>query len=216
MKLKVAVLIFIIVSGVQENYAQYKENDWSERDTWMDVSKIFELSEIESGSVVADVGCHEGYLTIHLAKKVEESGRIYAVDVREDRLRKLDEHLEERKITNVTTVLGDYDDPKLPMQALDAVIVMDTYHEIKDYKTVLTHIKTSLKPQGKIIIIEKLKKHMRNKSRAEQIDAHTLSKHYVKSELQDAGFVISKEIKDFGKWENDSSKTIWIVVGILQ
>ncbi|MEW7292954.1 class I SAM-dependent methyltransferase [Aquimarina sp. 2304DJ70-9] len=216
MKLKVAVLIFIGVCTLEECHAQYKENDWADRDTWMNVSKIFELSEIESGSVVADVGCHEGYLTIHLSKKVGESGKIYAVDVREDRLRTLDEHVKEREIANVTTVLGDYDDPKLPKQSLDAVIVMDTYHEIKEYKTVLAHIKTSLKPKGKIIIIEKLKKHMRNKSRADQIEAHTLSMSYVRSELKSAGFLISKEINDFGKWENDATKTIWILVGTIQ
>ncbi|GAA4277383.1 class I SAM-dependent methyltransferase [Aquimarina mytili] len=217
MKLKSKALIFLLVLiTVEESYTQYKENDWADRDTWMNVSRIFELAGITSGSKVADVGCHEGYLTIHLAKRVGESGNIYAVDVREDRLEKLKRHVKHRKLTNVKTIVGDYDDPKLPEETLDAVIVMDTYHEIDEYLTVLAHIKASLKTQGRIIIIEKFKIHMRNTSREEQMEAHTLSHTYVKSELQDAGFLITKEITDFGKWENDPDKTIWLLIGELQ
>ncbi len=216
MKLKLKGLIFLLlISTVKYSCAQYKEYDWTERDTWMNVARIFEFSGIRSGSKVADIGCHEGYLTIHLAKRVGETGRVYAVDVRQDRIQALEGHLKDRKLTNVETIVGDYDNPKLPKKTLDAVIVMDTYHEIDEYSTVLKHIKAALKTQGRIIVVEKLKKHMRGKSREEQIEAHTLSHVYVKSELQEAGFTISKEIINFGTWENDPNKVIWLLAGEL-
>ncbi|WP_101451065.1 class I SAM-dependent methyltransferase [Aquimarina sp. MAR_2010_214] len=208
--LVLSVLILIVDIG----YAQYKKTDWEERDTWMNVPKIFKLAEINQGNEVADVGCHEGYLTMHLAQKVGELGKVYAVDVREDRLEKLDKYIDDRKLKNIETIVGDYDNPKLPNDTLDVVVVMDTYHEMDDYMKILGHIKKSLKPGGRIVIIEKFKEHMLNTSRAEQTEKHTLSLNYVKQELQKAGFSISKEIKDFGKWKNESDKTIWILVGI--
>lgn len=208
--LVVSVLILIVEIG----YAQYKKTDWEERDEWMNVPEIFELAKIEKGSAVADVGCHEGYFTMHLAQKVGESGKVYAVDVREDRLDKLDEYIKDRRLQNIKTIVGDYDNPKLPNETLDVVVIMDTYHEMDDYMKILDHIKKSLKPGGRIVIIEKFKEHMLNTSRAEQTEEHTLSLKYVKKELQKAGFLISKEIKDFGKWKNESDKTIWVLVGV--
>ncbi len=214
MKRSNKIYTFLFLIGIIEiASAQYKEDQWADRDTWMDVSKIFKLSNIEAGDFVADIGCHEGYLTIHIAKQVGASGKVYAVDVREDRLNKLDEHLRERKFTHVNTILGDYDNPKLPEKLLDAVVVMDTYHEMDDYMVILKHIKKSLKPDGRIVIIEKFKSRMRNKTRDEQMEAHTLSVDYVKSELEEAGFSISTEIKNFGSWENETNKKIWILVG---
>ena len=101
-------------------------------------------------------------------------------------------------MNNVEVILGDYDNPKLPKGRLDVVIVMDTYHEIDEYMNVLAHIKKSLKPDGRLLILEKLKEQKRGKSREEQARGHTLSPKYVKEELQEAGFSITKEINDFG------------------
>ncbi len=192
--------------------AQYTEEDWEERDTWMNVSKIFELAEIEEGDQVADVGCHEGYLSFHLSKRVGETGKVFAVDVEEYRLDNLKEYIQERKVANIEVILGDYDNPKLPKGKLDAILVMDTYHEIDDYMKVLGHLKKALKPKGRILILEKLKENKRGKSRDEQARGHTLSSKYVKKELKEAGFSIAKEIKDFGDWQENEEKQMWIIV----
>lgn len=203
-------IVFFSYAGL----SQYSEYEWEDRDQWMDVSQVFDLTGIEEGSKVADIGCHEGFLSVRLSKRVGESGGVYAVDVREDRLEDLRENLEDRNIKNVEVILGDYDNPKLPIEALDAVIVMDTYHEIDDYMEVLAHIYASLKPGGRLLLLEKLKDHSKGKSREEQVDSHTLALKYVKKELQLAGFEITESISDFGKWERDESKTMWILVAV--
>ena len=166
---------FFTVFASTNFFAQYSSEDWEERDTWMNVAKIFEMAQISEGMHVADVGCHEGYLTFHLSRKVASKGKVYAVDVEEYRLDDLKEHLEDRKVNNVEVILGDYDNPKLPKGRLDAVIVMDTYHEIDEYMKVLAHIKKSLKPGGRLLILEKLKEQKRGKSREEQASGHTLA-----------------------------------------
>ena len=195
-------------------FSQYASEDWEARDTWMDVSKLFEMANIEEGMHVADLGCHEGYLTFHLSKKVAHKGKVYAVDVEAYRLDDLKEHLEASNVNNVEVILGDYDNPKLPTATLDAVIVMDTYHEISEYMKVLAHIKQALKPNGRLLILEKLKTPKRGKSREEQVRGHTLSSKYVKEELEDAGFTIAKEVDDFGDWLENKEKQMWILVAI--
>jgi len=192
--------------------AQYSSEDWKWRDGWMHLEKLFELAAVEAGDRVADVGCHEGYLTMHLARKVGVQGKIYSVDVRNDRLQTLTTNAKKRKLKNITTVLGDYDNPKLPENSLDVIFVIDTYHEITANKEFLKHLKNSLKPGSKLVMLEKLKKRLIGKSRKDQASGHTLALSYVKKELQDAGFTIRVEIEDFGQWEEDPTKIMWVLI----
>lgn len=193
-------------------HSQYSQNDWKERDTWMPLETLFELAEIGEGTKVADIGCHEGYLSIHLANTVGAEGQVYAVDVRDDRLDRLKQHLKSRDLNNVSVILGDYDNPKLPKDTLDVVIIMDTYHEMTDYEVILEHVYKSLKPGGKLIILEKLKDHVKNSTRREQTNAHTLGPKYVKEEIMNANFKVTKQLDDLGNWQNDSSKVMWLLV----
>jgi ubiquinone/menaquinone biosynthesis C-methylase UbiE len=206
---RIIIVILLPFIGI----AQYEQSDWNERDEWMPVQRILDLAEIQEGSHVADIGCHEGYLSIHLANKVGDEGRVYAVDVRDDRLDRLKEHLKKRELSNVSVILGDYDNPKLPQEKLDVIIIMDTYHEMTDYKEILEHVYKALKPGGKLVILEKLKKRVKNASRDKQTDAHTISSKYVKKEMKAAHFVITKELYDLGDWQNDEDKPMWLVVG---
>ncbi|NNC70263.1 MAG: methyltransferase domain-containing protein [Flavobacteriaceae bacterium] len=192
--------------------AQYTSYDWNSRDKWMKIDDFFDLVQIEKGLKVADIGCHEGYLTLHLAKRVGANGAVYAVDVNKYRLEKLKKHTIKEKLKNITTVLGDYDNPKLPQNALDIVFVIDSYHEMTSYEKMLKHFYSSLLPNGKLVLLEKIKKHKIGKSRREQTDAHTLSLAYVKKELVEAGFSVEYEVPNFGYWERDKTKQMWILI----
>lgn len=205
-------VLFTIITSIASLTAQYTEADWSERDQWMKTDYLLNLSGIKVGDRVADIGCHEGYLSMHLAKKVLKDGRVYAVDVRNDRLETLRSNANKRGHTSIITILGDYDDPKLPKSELDIVYIIDTYHEIEAYEKVLRLVKNSLKSSGKVMILEKLKKRVKGKSRKEQVAAHSLSIGYVKEELKQAGFKIISEIENHGKWEREEDKQMWVVI----
>lgn len=204
--------VIILVMMPLLSFAQYATYDWEERDTWMDTAALFKTIGIEKDNFVADIGCHEGYLSIRLANAVGDDGRIFAVDVREDRLETLKENLKERKLENVNVILGDYDNPKLPINTLDVVIIMDTYHEITDYMSVLNHVKKALKLGGKVVIIEKLKTRIKGKSRDAQTDAHSLSIPFVKEELESIGMKTIYENEDLGDWENNPAKVLWMLI----
>ena len=210
-------LLFIVIftcSSISAVLAQYSEEDWEARDKWMNVPALIDFLAVSEGNNVADVGCHEGYFSFHLSEKVGGSGKVYAVDVQEYRIDALKEHINDRKVNNIEAILGDYDNPKLPANSLDAVVIMDTYHEMEAYKAILSHIKKALKSSGRLLILEKLKKHKRGKSRNEQVEGHTLSSKYVKKELEEAGFRIIEYIDDFGQWKNEPDKQMWILIAV--
>ncbi len=75
----------------------------------------------------------------------------------------------------------------------------------------LEHVYNSLKPGGRIVIVEKLKSWIKGKSRDAQTDAHSLSTKYVKRELTRAGFTVTYENNDLGDWERDTDKVIWML-----
>lgn len=212
MKNSTHLVLFLSLTSILGLHSQYTEQDWLERDDWMKTAALLEMAGVKEGDKVADIGCHEGYLSIHLAKKVLRNGKVYAVDVRNDRLETLQGNAEKRNLTNITTVLGDYDDPKLPINTLNVVFIMDTYHEMDSHEQILQHVKSALKPGGKLMLMEKLKKRVKNKSREEQVSAHSLGANYVRKELEQAGFTIVSEIKNHGEWEREEDKQMWVLL----
>ncbi len=206
------LLIVLLIACIHVTYAQYTSYDWNERDDWMRIDTFLEVTPIEKGALVADIGCHEGYLSMHLARQVGPSGKVYAVDVNDYRLDALNDNAKERSLKNITTVLGDYDDPKLPEGAIDIIYVIDSYHEMSSHRKMRNHFFKALKPKGKIVFLEKLKQRKIGASRDSQTAAHTLAMKYVKRELKQTGFLIEKEIDNYGYWEGDSTKQMWILV----
>ncbi len=205
-------LFLIYFTGFLSLNAQYSEADWKDRDSWMKTEALLDSAGVRVGDKVADIGCHEGYLSIHLSKRVLENGRVYAVDVRQDRLETLRENANERGLRNVITIKGDYDDPKLPERELDFVFIIDTYHEMDSYEKILRHVRNALKPGGKLMLLEKLKKRVKGKSRDQQVSAHSLGPEFVRKELEQAGFSIISEIENHGKWERDADKQMWVIL----
>src|SRR6186713_1531595 len=123
----------------------YKESAWEQRDTWQRADAIIQKLNIKVGSQVADVGCHEGYFTIKLSRVVAKDGKVYAVDISRDKIEKLKKHLEDRKIENVAAIVGEENNPHLPALSLDAVLIVDTYHEMDAHQQILQSIKEALK-----------------------------------------------------------------------
>lgn len=190
----------------------YRESAWTERDKWQRANELILELNITEGSQVADIGCHEGYMTIKLSKTVTEKGKVYAVDVDQSKLTLLKNHLEERKINNVHLVKGDYDNPKLPANALDAVIILDTYHEMDDHDEILRHIKVSLKKGGRLLLCEPIAETRRKLSRAEQEQKHELGINFALEDLKKAGFEITYQKDPFVDRSKAKGDVMWVIV----
>lgn len=190
----------------------YTSGAWRERDQWQRANDIIEKLNLKVGDKVGDIGCHEGYMTMKLAKVVGSSGRVYAVDVQQNRLDKLSAHLGESGITNVITIKGDYDNPHLMANTLQGALIIDTYHEMDKHDEMLNHIKLALKPGGKLVICEPVGNERRKLSRAEQERKHELGMNYAMEDLKKAGFRITFQQDPYIDREKIKGDKMWIIV----
>src|SRR5689334_22751415 len=88
-----------IISFGQDQWKDvYKESAWAGRDKWQKTDELIKQLRIQSGSRVADIGCNEGYMSFKLARVVSNSGKVYAVDVKQEKLDKLNEHAAKREV----------------------------------------------------------------------------------------------------------------------
>jgi ubiquinone/menaquinone biosynthesis C-methylase UbiE len=216
MKMYFTLLSLILLAGrttAQDPWKDiYRESAWEQRDTWQRAAEIIQKLNIKTGSKVADIGCHEGYFTVKLSAVVAETGRVYAVDISKDKVEKLRTHLSDRKIFNVTAIVGKESDPMLPGGALDAVLIVDTYHEMDAHQQILQHIKEALKPNGRLVICEPISDERKTLSRAEQERKHELGMNYASEDLKQAGFKIIWQHEKFVNRVKEKGDNMWIIV----
>ncbi|MCF1753281.1 class I SAM-dependent methyltransferase [Mariniradius sediminis] len=108
---------------------------------------------INEASVVADIGAGSGFYTFRIAKRVPK-GKVYAVEIQDSAIKYLKEKSKELGFDNVITVKGSEKSPQLPENSIDLAIMVDVYHELLYPHEVLQEIKKSLKPDGKLLLIE--------------------------------------------------------------
>jgi len=115
--------------------------------------RVVEGMALAPDAEVADIGAGTGYFTLRIAEDVP-TGRVYAVDVQPEMLEVLRKRIERRAITNVTPVLGAEDDPKLASDSVDAVLLVDAYHEFAHPFEMMQGIRRALRPGGRVFLIE--------------------------------------------------------------
>jgi predicted methyltransferase len=110
--------------------------------------------DLKPGMKVADIGAGSGYYSSRMAEHVGPDGLVYAVDVQQEMLDILRLQMKQRRVSNVTPVLGTETDPRLPEGALDLAIMVDVYHELEYPYEMLAAIVKALKPGGRVVFVE--------------------------------------------------------------
>jgi ubiquinone/menaquinone biosynthesis C-methylase UbiE len=146
---------------------------------------------ISKGATVADIGAGVGYFTWRLAARVGPAGKVYAVDVQPGMLQQLRQNMAERKLTNYEAVLGAEDDPRLPAAGIDLALLVDVYHEFSQPRKMLQKIRASLKPDGRMVLLEYRKEDPNVPIRPE----HKMSVAEVKAEIEPEGFRLEKTLE---------------------
>jgi predicted methyltransferase len=130
-----------------------------DREQWQKPDQIMDALGVAEGSKVAELGAAGGWFTLQLAERVGPNGRVYAEDIQRAMLDGIRRRMLAENLTNVTTVLGTASDPHLPA-GLDAALISDAFHEMDDYEdrqqvvTLLRNVALSLKPQGRLGIVD--------------------------------------------------------------
>lgn len=110
---------------------------------------------ITPGKNVADIGAGSGWFTVRAARRVGSSGTVYAVDINPDAIRYIDHRAKSESLANVRTILSKADDPLLPPNGVDAVLLLKTYHEVADPVVLLQRLRPALRPGAKLGIIDR-------------------------------------------------------------
>jgi ubiquinone/menaquinone biosynthesis C-methylase UbiE len=128
-----------------------------DRAAWQRPEQIMDALRIAEGSSVADLGAGAGWFTVRLANRVGPNGRVYAQDVQPEMIEAIKRRVEKAALKHVLPILGTQSDPRLPVQ-MDAVLMVDSFHEMRQPLVMLRSVAAAMKPTGRLGIVEFTKK----------------------------------------------------------
>jgi arsenite methyltransferase len=166
------------------------------RKEWQKPDLVIAALELSEGRTVADIGAGSGYFTGLFSRRVGPSGRVYATDVQDIMIRKLERLKTRERLDNVTVIRSTYESSGVPAGSCDLVFFSSVYKEIDRRDAYLAGLKTILKPGGRVAVIEY------------RLDAdawgpekiYRLPESTVMAEFEAAGFRLERSF-DFLPWE---------------
>jgi precorrin-6B methylase 2 len=135
----------------------YRAAGWlerPEREKEEEPAKLLKALELKEGMVVADVGAGSGFHAFRMAPLVGPKGKVLAVDVQEQMLKRIEQKAKKEGVTNVEPVKGTETDPKLPAGGVDVVLMVDVYHEFSHPYEMGEKLVAALKPGGRLVFVE--------------------------------------------------------------
>jgi SAM-dependent methyltransferase len=170
------------------------------RDQRLHIDRVMDVLAITPGKTVADIGAGSGWFTVRAAKRVTASGTVYAVDINPEAIEYIGKRVQKAQLRNVKTILAKPDNPELPASSIDSVLLLKTYHEVADPVTMLRNLRTALKANARIGIID----------RDGNGEDHGVHKEIVLREADEAGYRLLEEHDDLVK---DDKMDYFLVLG---
>lgn len=115
--------------------------------------RLIEALELQPDDVVADIGAGSGYFTFRLSDEVPR-GEVLAVDIQQEMLNIIRQRMQRQDVENVQPVLGEVDNPRLPEDSIDLVLMVDAYHEFSHPREMMRQIVSSLSSDGRVVLAE--------------------------------------------------------------
>jgi SAM-dependent methyltransferase len=143
--------------AAQRPVSQIISDRWAseaERDGVDEANKVMDISGVNPGMSVADIGAGQGYYTVRLAARVGKDGRVLAQDIFPKVRDALADRVYRDRLDNVSVMLGEANDPKLPENSFDRVFMIHMYHEIEQPYEFLWRLRPSLLPGGQVIVVD--------------------------------------------------------------
>jgi len=124
------------------------------RDRVGEAEEVMQLAELKPGMSGADVGAGEGYYTVRLAPAVGKKGRVLAEDIMPQVRAQLCDRVQRQQLDNVAVKLGTPDNPMLPAESFDRVLLVHMYHEVQSPYAFLWHLRDGVKPEGLVVVVD--------------------------------------------------------------
>ena len=180
----------------------------AERDRWQRPSEVIQALNLRDGDSVVDLGCGSGYFSLKLSDPIGRNGRVIAEDIRRLSLTFLWMRTVRKGKHNLSMHLGDLDDPRLRPSSINAVLIANTYHEFTAAQSILDHVRQSLVPGGRLVIIDRSPKGVQVQASAQP--EHEISSGQVAADLRQANFVIDNRTDRF--IESDPENESWWMI----
>ncbi len=142
------------------------------------IPRVLDLLHITPGKTVADIGAGGGWFSVLAARRVGPQGIVLAEDINPPYIDAIHKRAAKENLPNIKPVLGTPDDPRLPPNGVDAVVMLKVYHEIAHPQLVLAALHTAMRPGALFGIID------RNGTG----DDHGLAEKTTRTEVERAGF----------------------------
>ncbi|OEU52250.1 MAG: hypothetical protein BA861_10180 [Desulfobacterales bacterium S3730MH5] len=133
-------------------YLWYLES--KDRDRWQKPDQVLEALGLSEGDIIADIGAGGGYFAEKFSKRVGRSGHVYAVDVQDIMITRLNNRARKNKLDNVTVTKGRFETPMLPPNAIDVAFFSSVYKEIDGRIKYMKEVRKSLRSGGRVAILE--------------------------------------------------------------
>lgn len=179
----------------------HAQESWEKRDAWQRPAEVMDALGVKSGSVVADVGAGKGYFTFRLGDRVGPQGKVYAVDIDSERVEEVRDRAKKTGQEQIVAVLGAAGDPHLPGETLDAVLVVNAYHEMLEYEAMLQGMYRALKPGGRLGVIDH--SDAAGKPRKTYQDRHTIPEELVREDATRNGLQLLRKAPGFKNEDGD-------------
>ena len=181
----------------------------AQRDQWQRPSDVIDALGLKPGAQVVDLGCGSGYFTLKLSPRVDPGGHVLAEDIRRLPLAFLWVRTILKGDHNVRIIHGLVSDPRLPHARVDAVLIVNTYHEFTDPQSILAHVKSALVSGGRLVIVDREPKPQN--VGVTEIGDHEIAPARVEDDLRRAGFQIV-DLRDSFISADPENETWWMIV----
>ncbi|HEX8833886.1 MAG TPA: methyltransferase domain-containing protein [Abditibacteriaceae bacterium] len=141
------------------------EFEYPGRDKTLQIEYVMDAMSLKPGSVVADIGAGGGWFSVRAARRVGPAGLVYANEILPKYTDFIERRAQKEGLKNIRTVLGTTSDPKLPAGTMDAVLILNAYHEFDKPLNMLQKIKASMKVGGRLAFIERDDYKLRSEAR---------------------------------------------------
>jgi ubiquinone/menaquinone biosynthesis C-methylase UbiE len=119
-----------------------------------EIARLAALMEWKQGTVVADIGAGDGSYSFAAAARVGPSGKVFATEIDQAKLKELNTEIKKRNLQNVTSLESAETNTNLPAACCDAIFLRRVYHHLTKPAEFNANLVRSLKPGGRLAIIE--------------------------------------------------------------
>ena len=200
-------ILFAVTGAVGISSAQPQSLD-----ELLDHGQIADELHLKEGDWLADIGAGSGSYLHHFTERIDKSGHVFAVDIDTEALAELHENLSSPDYPPVTPVYSVEDNPLLPASSFDALFMRNAYHEFANPSAMLRHFDESLKPDGRLVILDTMDEDLTGEERNVQEDEHRLDIELAKEDLKEAGFEIITSKPNWVSHPHSDTIFLWLLV----